>query len=203
MTKTELMADLEHASRIARDGATAPLVGGPVGLWWGVMLTLTFALHYALITGTLPAPVWSPGPLWAGFALIGTAGSLFIGSKIASRPGASSMMNKVEQYGWMMFGCALASMAVGVLLNIILNDGSVELWTIILIAGFAGQGLVYGLTAKLTGHGWLHFAALAGFTMAAVTMAFYNDAIVYLIAAIGTVVTIIIPSVLSMRKAAG
>lgn len=199
--KDTLLADLEHASRIARDGAETPLVGGPVGLWWGVLLTVTFTLHYLIYMQIIPiSGVWI-GWLWFTFGVGGSLVSYLIGKRIEQRPGATSMLNKVEQYAWMMFAFTLLSLAIGVLLNLILNDGTMELWTLILIFGFGGQGLVFGLTAKLTGHGWLHFAALGGFTMAAITMSFYGDPIVYLIAALGTIVTIIIPSILSIRKA--
>lgn len=202
MTKTDLMADLDFASQIAKDGANAPLVGGPIGLWWGVLLTFTFSLHYLISTQALAVPHAWLGWLWVSFGVIGSLGSYLLGRRVGQKAGAGSMLNKVESYAWMMFAFTMLSLAIGVLLNLILNDGTVELWTLILIFGFAGQGLVYGLTAKLTGHGWLHFAAFGGFTMAAVTMSFYGDAIVYLIAALGTVITVIIPSVLSIRKAA-
>jgi hypothetical protein len=202
MTKTEtLMADLEEASRIAKAGEDMPLVGGPVGLWWGVLLTLTFTLHYLIFTQSLPISEAWIGWLWFTFGLGGSLGSVLIGRRIGKKPGAGSFVNRVEQYAWMMFAFTMLSLAVGVLLNLILNEGTMDLWTMLLIFGFGGQGLVYGLTAKLTGHGWLHFASLGGFTMAAVTMSFYGDIFVYVIAAIGTVVTIIIPSLLSMKAA--
>ncbi len=203
MTKVEtLMADLEDASRIAREGADTPLVGGPIGLMWGILLTATFAIHYMIITQALAISFSSLGFLWISFAVIGGIGSAVLGRKIGKKPGASSISNRVEHYVWIMFAAALGSLAVGILLNQILGTGNYELWTLVLIFGFAGQGLAYGVTAKLTGHGWLHFAAFSGFALAAITMSFYGDNIIYLIAAIGSIVTIIIPSILSIRKAA-
>lgn len=199
--KDTLLADLEHASRIARDGAETPLVGGPIGLMWGILMTLTFALHYLIITQILPLSEWWLAILWGSFAVLGGLGSALLGTKIDKKSGSSSLMNRIEQYVWIMFSAALVSLAVGVLLNLILNNGSFQLWTIVLIAGFAGQGLAYGVTAKLTGHGWLHYAAFSSFTLAAITMSFYNDSIVYLIASVGSVFSIIIPSLLSMKRA--
>jgi len=202
MTKTEtLMADLEEASRIAKAGEDMPLVGGPIGLMWGVLLTGVFAVHYMILERMLDLPDWSFAILWIGFAVFGGLGSAILGRKVEAKPGASSTANVVEQNIWMMFAAAMASLAVGVLLNIVLAGGTHDLWTIILIVGFAGQGLAYGVVGKLTGHSWLHFAAFAGFTMAAMTMSFYGQNIIYFIAAIGSVVTIIIPSLLSMKAA--
>ncbi|MEP4053292.1 MAG: hypothetical protein ABJN22_13700 [Litorimonas sp.] len=202
MTKTEtLMADLEEASRIAKAGENTPLVGGPIGLMWGVLLTTTFSIHYLILERILPIPEWSFAILWIGFAVIGGLGSAILGPKVGKKPGAYSTANRVENNIWVMFTAAIGSVAFGVLLNLFLTGGSHELWTIILIMGFAGQGLAYGVIAKMTGHGWLHFASFAGCTMAAVTMSFYGQNVIYLIAAIGSIITIIIPSLLSMKAA--
>lgn len=202
MTKTEtLMADLEEASRIAKSGENMPLVGGPIGLMWGVLLTGVFAIHYMILARILALPEWSFAVLWIGFAVAGGIGSATLGRSVGKKHGAYSTANRVENNIWVMFTAALGSLAFGVLLNILLAGGTHALWTIILIVGFAGQGLAYGVIAKMTGHGWLHYAAFSGFAMAAITMSFYNQDIVYLIAAIGSVFTIIIPSLLSMKAA--
>ena len=200
MTKTEiLMADLEEASRIARTGEETPLVGGPIGLMWGVLITLVLGLHYMIINQTIAVPLYNLNFLWIAFAVLGGAGSTILGHQADKKPGAYSISNRVEQYVWVMFAAAMGSMAVGVILNLVLGNGSYTSWSFMLVAGFAGQGLAYGVVAKLTGHGWLHFAAFASFTMAAVTMSFYRQNLVYLIAAIGSAVTVILPSLLSMK----
>jgi hypothetical protein len=202
MTKTEtLLADLEHASKIAKAGENTPLVGGPIGLMWGVLTTAVLGLHYMIVTQTIALPYSALNFLWIGFAVLGGLGSVILGRKLDKKPGANSNANQVEQYVWMMFTAAMASLAVGVILNLILGKGGYDLWAFILIAGFAGQGLAYGVVAKLTGHRWVHFAAFAGFTMAAVTISFYGQNIIYLIAALGTIATVVIPSLLSMKAA--
>jgi len=202
MTKTEmLMADLEEASRIAKQGEEMPLVGGPIGLMWGVLITVVLTAHHLIMSQTIGLPAYSLNFLWVGFALIGGAGSALLGRKLDKKPGAYSTANKVEQYVWVMFSAAMVSMAVGVILNLIVGGGSYQSWSFMLVAGFAGQGLAYGVVAKLTGHGWLHYAAFASFTMAAVTMSFFGHNSIYLIAAIGTFLSVVVPSVLSMKAA--
>lgn len=200
MTKTDiLMAEIEEASRIAKAGEDMPLVGGPIGLMWGILITGVLAIHYMIITQLISVPLQSLNFLWLGFAILGGAGSVILGQKADKKPGANTTANKVEQYVWTMFAAAMGSMAVGVILNLILGGGSYTSWAFMLVAGFAGQGVAYGVVAKLTGHGWLHFAAFASFTMAAVAMSFFGQNIIYLIAAIGSFVTVVIPSLLSMK----
>jgi hypothetical protein len=195
------MADLEEASRIAKTGEDTPLVGGPIGLMWGILIASCLAIHYMIISQTLPLPLSSLNFLWIGFAILGGAGVAFLSPKIDKKPGANSLANKVEQYVWIMFASAMASLAVGVILNLLLGQASYEIWDFILAAGFAGQGIAYGVIAKMTKRGWLHYAAFASFTMTAVTMSFYGQSVIYLIAAIASVFTIIIPSWLSMKAA--
>ena len=201
MTKTDaLMADLAEASRIAKSGEDMPLVGGPIGLMWGILLTIMFAFHYAIITRTLEVSQQYILFFWGAFLLIGVMGSIVLGIKLDKKPGASSTANRVESYVWTMYGGMMGALGVGVILNQIFGNGSHELWTLMVIFGFAGQGLAYGVVAKLTGQTWLHFASFASFTMAAMTMSFYSSAIIYLLAALGAFVTIVIPSLMSIRK---
>lgn len=200
MTKSEaLMADLAEASRIAKTGEDMPLVGGPIGLMWGILITSALTIHYLIITQTIAISFQSLNFLWVGFAVLGGVGSAILGPKVDKKPGASSLANKVEQNVWIMFAAAMGSLAIGVILNLILGEGNYDLWAFMLIAGFSGQAIAYGVVAKLTGHNWLHFAAFGSFTLAAVSMSFYGQNIIYLVAAIGSFITVVIPSLLSMK----
>ena len=196
-----LMANLEEASRIAKAGEDMPLVGGPIGLMWGILITSCLTIHYLIISQIIAVPFYTLNFLWIGFAILGGIGSAILGPKVDKKPGANSLVNKVEQYVWIMFASAMASLAIGVILNLFLGKGGYQIWDFVLVAGFAGQGLAYGVIAKLTGRGWLHYAAFASFTMTAVTMSFYGQSVIYLIAAIASAFTIIIPSMLSMKAA--
>jgi len=196
-----LMANLEEASRIAKAGEDMPLVGGPIGLMWGILITSCLTIHYLIISQIIAVPFYTLNFLWIGFAILGGIGSAILGPKVDKKPGANSLANKVEQYVWIMFASAMASLAIGVILNLFLGKGGYQIWDFVLVAGFAGQGLAYGVIAKLTGRGWLHYAAFASFTMTAVTMSFYGQSVIYLIAAIASAFTIIIPSMLSMKAA--
>lgn len=196
-----LMANVEEASRIAKAGEDMPLVGGPIGLMWGILITSCLTIHYLIISQIIAVPFYTLNFLWIGFAILGGIGSAILGPKVDKKPGANSLANKVEQYVWIMFASAMASLAIGVILNLFLGKGGYQIWDFVLVAGFAGQGLAYGVIAKLTGRGWLHYAAFASFTMTAVTMSFYGQSVIYLIAAIASAFTIIIPSMLSMKAA--
>lgn len=201
MDKQTLLADLDYASAIAKDAANTPLLGGPIGLMWGILLTLTFAGQWLILNGIAGLPEQYIGFLWLAFAVIGGIGSAVLGRKISAKPGAMSVANRVESYVWMMFAAMMGSLFIGVLLNQLLAGGNAKLFDYIVIAGFAGQGLAYGLTAKMTGLKWLHMAAFAGFTASAVCFVALGQTQLYLIAAVATIITVILPSLRTMKAA--
>ena len=198
-----LIEDLEYATSLAKAGENSPLVGGPIGLLWGVLLCAIFFMQWGVLSGVLGWPQNSLMFGWIAFAIIGGVGSAVMGRKIDQKPGAHSAANRVESYVWVMFSGMMASLFIGIILNMVLNDGTYKLFDLIMIVGVAGQGLAYGVVAKMSKIMLLHVASFLGFTASAVCFAFYGDVNVYLIAAIATVFTIVLPSVLLMNKAGG
>lgn len=200
MTQEKLIEDLDYIKTLAEEGARAPLVGGPIGLMWGVLLTTTFTAQWAVLSGMLDLPESNIGLFWLAFALIGGLGSLLLGRKVSQKPGANSVANRVEQYVWLMFAAMMASLFIGVILNQVLAGGGVKLFDFILIVGFAGQGLAYGVVAKISGIKWMHMAAVAGFTASAICFVALGKPHLYLIAALATLVTVVLPSLITIKR---
>lgn len=198
-----LLSDLEYASNLARSGENAPLVGGPIGLMWGVLITLAFFIQWGILSGTFDLPAQSLMYLWIAFAVLGGLGVLILGKQVSEKPGANSAANRVEAYVWTMFAGMMATLFIGVVMNMLFKDGTPQLFDLILIVGFAGQGLAYGVVAKMSKIGLLHVASFLGFTASALCFAFYGDPTIYLIGAIATFFTIILPSAMLMKKAGG
>ncbi len=203
MANKTLLDDLEYASQLAKQGDNAPLVGGPIGLMWGILLTITFFIQWGVLSDTFGVGQQNLFYLWLAFAVVGGTGSAMLGRRVGQKPGANSAANRVEQYVWIMFAGMMATLFIGVVLNMVLNEGSYKLFDLILIVGFAGQGLAYGVVAKMSKIKILHIASFIGFTASALCFAFYGDVNIYLIGAVATLFTIIIPSLLLMKKAGG
>lgn len=200
MTKEQIIADLDYASALAKDGANTPLLGGRIGLMWGILLTLVFFGQWAILSQTFDVPHYSIGFLWLAFAIIGGSGSAIMGRKIDTMPGANSVANRVETYVWIMFAGYMVTLFVGVILNILIQNSGPQSFDFMVIAGFAGQGLAYGVVAKLTGLRWIHFASFAGFTAAALCFSMLGDVNIYVVASIAAFITIVIPSLISLKK---
>jgi hypothetical protein len=199
VSQRQLLDDLDFAAALAKDGASTPLLGGPMGLMWGIMLFAVFFLQWAILTQTLPVDQSNIAFLWVGFSTIGGIGSIIHNKNLKNRDGINSMPNKVEKYVWLMFSIMLISLFTGILANILFLDGSFILFGVMVAAGFAGQGLAYGLIAVISKLKWLRIISIISFVMAAICLALYNTVTVYLIGSIASLITVALPSLICMK----
>ena len=100
MTKEQILADLDYVSAIAKDGATTPLLGGPIGLMWGVLVSVALMGMWAILTRIINVPYNVIWIIWVAFAVIGGFGSAILGKRIDNKVGANSVANRVESYVW-------------------------------------------------------------------------------------------------------
>jgi hypothetical protein len=199
MSKDDLLNDLDFATALAKEGALTPLLGGRIGLMWGILLFFTFIMQWAILSRTLPLPAISLAFLWIGFATIGGLGSMILGRSIAQRDGANSVANRVEQRIWMLFGLMMFSLFVGIAFNIAFFGGTIALFGLMVAVGFAGQGLAYGVVAHISQMKWLQINAYISFIPSTICFIFYNDILVYLIGGFTSLITIILPSLICMK----
>jgi len=202
MTRNEaILADLEEASRIAKAGEDAPLLGSSIGLMWGVLITLIFTYQYLVLSGTLGVHEATLGIAWMAFGVIGGIGSTILGRAADKMPGANSVNNRVEEYVWTMFAGSMATMVIGAVLNMLFGNGDQALWNTVLVFAFAGQGIAYGVIAKLTRLTLLHVTSFASFTFAAMSFMMVDKVEVYLLGALGAILTIVIPNLILRSRA--
>ena len=201
MTQKDILADLEEASRIAKAGEDMPLLGSSIGLMWGILITFIFSYQYLILSGRIGVPEKTLIFAWIAFGIIGGIGSTILGIAADQKPGANSVNNRVESYVWIMFAGSMGALTVGVFLNMLFGGGNQTVWNTVLVFVFAGQGIAYGVVAKLTKLRLLHITSFASFTFSSLAFLFVDKVEVYLLAAIGAVVTIIIPNlILKLRS---
>jgi len=95
-----------------------------------------------------------------------------------------------------MFAISMGALTVGVILNMLFGGGNPAVWNTVMIFVFAGQGIAYGVVAKLTKIRLLHITSFISFVFSALSFLLVDKAEVYLLGAIGAVVTIIIPNLI-------
>ncbi|WP_026942343.1 hypothetical protein [Hellea balneolensis] len=196
MTKEQILADLDYASQLAKDGANTPLLGGPIGLMWGILLTLILGYQYLILAQKIDIPPQTLAIAWIAYGVIGGIGSTVLGRRIDRMPGANSVNNRVETYVWIMFVGAIITVVIGSVLNMTLGQGNQTVWNTVLVFAFAGQGMAYGIVAKLAKEKILHMASFASFVFSAVVFMLIHDPVIYLIGSIGAAITIIMPNLI-------
>jgi len=127
MTKEQIIADLDYASAIARDGATTPLLGGPIGLIWGILISAALMGMWAILTRIINVPYNAIWIIW-----VGGFGSAILGKRIDNKAGANSVANRVESYVWIMFSAFAGTLFIGAVLNMVLQKASPEIFSFIL-----------------------------------------------------------------------
>lgn len=94
----------------------------------------------------------------------------------------------------------MMTLFVGIILKMALAGGTPALFDLMLPVGFAGQGLAYGLVAKLSGFKWVKMVAFVNFVVSAICFVAYGEVHIYLIGAVGIVLTVVIPSLITIKN---
>ncbi|MGB2155014.1 MAG: hypothetical protein ACPHVT_06030 [Porticoccaceae bacterium] len=200
MSNDQTIDDLNYAAALAKSGNETPLMGGPIGLMWGVLISATLFSHWAIINGVVdiePQYLWA---LWFGFAAVGGIGSGILGRRLEAREGANSMANQIEQALWIRFALMGGSLWLGIVVSLLMGLGSVALFDLVPIILLAGQGLVYGVIAKFSNHQWLNYASGASYLSVLIAFSAYGQPHFYLVVAAAALVTVVLPSLKTMQN---
>lgn len=200
MTNDQILDDLDYASALAREGASAPLVGGKIGLMWGCLLSVTFTMQWAIMTQTIELPPVTLFYLWGCFSIIGGLGCVVLGRESESLDGAQSVSNRIEKYVWVMFAVMMGTLGLGILVNTLFLGGDPLLFNLMVVVAFAGNGLAYGVIALMSNARWLFAASCASFVTAFIGLTVYQDPLLYLVGGIACIFTIVMPSLISIKN---
>lgn len=74
MTREDILNDLTYIKDVAEGGVTAPLVGGRIGLMWGILIAIVFTLQWGILSQTINIVPQKLFFVWLGFAVIGGLG---------------------------------------------------------------------------------------------------------------------------------
>ncbi|NNC37377.1 MAG: hypothetical protein EX271_05590 [Acidimicrobiales bacterium] len=200
MTKTEILNDLEYVKSMAEEGRTTPLLGGRIGLMWGVLLAITFFGHWAIISGTAGLPQSALGILWLSYAIIGGIGNALLGRSLQGKPGISSVGNRTENAVWVSFVLMMIACFIGIVLNMVFNDTTPAMFDMMVCIGFAGQIIAYLVIGTMSHERSQRIPGLLAVLATIVSFALLGKPELYLAASIAVIFTIIVPSLGQIRK---
>jgi hypothetical protein len=200
MTRDEMLADIAYARTLAEEGRHAPLLGGAYLVFWGALNAIAFAVQFGIFQGLVPfMDGASFGVLWIGYGVVSTIGMILLRMRSRTKPGLTAIGTRAERALWT--GAAIAVMAVvigSIVRMIVTNDPTAP--NAILGAAFALYGAALFGTASLSEQTWLRGFGWLSVAVAASVCMFANQNWVYVIASIGSLLALVWPGVILLRR---
>ncbi len=195
----ELRTDLDYLTELAEAGAQAPLLGGRYLAWFGLVVSLAYAVHFAILNGALGGPGAAFGALWLAASLIGGLGYVVLLRTQPAKPGFGSAGNRAMSTVWMIAGFSIFAIFVGITLNLSIGAGGLnpDMYVPMVFALYA-TALV--TTGSLGGDRVLVLAGYGALVCVALTAALYGRAELYLAAALAVAATVFVPGLVLMRR---
>lgn len=200
MTNAEIINDLDYVKTLAEEGRNTPLVGGRVGLWWGVLLCAALLIHWMIITGRIDTAPQSLALLWIGFGVIGMIGSTVLGRTLAGKPGGTSATNRTAYAIWTgnTLFLFVYGFSAGLSAGFGYNDFSIM--NTMMPVAFGLYGLTAYVTSKISGERWLMIPGLIGLAFVPLSLFMLRSPNLFLVAIAGIIMTIIIPDIIHLRR---
>jgi hypothetical protein len=200
MTKDQILDDLHYARNLAEQGANTPLLGGRIGLMWGCLLVPTLLIHGLTLMGIVPMPQPYIGLIWLTFGLGGGLLTWILGRGLDDKPGANSVINRIEQATWTAATLMIFGLAIGVSYSVLMMSKPYWLYDVIMAAAFGTYVINYYVLAKLSGLTRLYIPMLMAFVLMVVIVVNVGQPWIYVLAAFGVLLTAVIPALISLKN---
>lgn len=168
--------DLAYLSALARSGEDAPLLGGRFLVWWAGLTSLVILGHWAILMGHAPFGAEALWPLWLGYIVIASAGSVILGFTIRNKPGLGAAANRTESAVWQSTGAGIGVIFLGVAAGVQSGMLPDVFFNVILPVALAGYGAAWMTVARVARRAGLYAPALIAFCGAGAGMAFAGGA---------------------------
>ena len=194
------LADIDYAIDLARNGAEAPLLGGPIGLMWTGLSVPALLLHGSVLAGWTDLPESQVGLVWAAYGLVGTVLSVWLGKRIDAKPAAGSFCNRVADALWTSAGVLVATLAISAVLAVTALGAPDILFAFIVPFAFGLSTVANAVLSKVTGQAYLKWAAWsAGAATAVCTLTVARPEMFFLAGAF-VFLSGVLPSWLELRR---
>lgn len=197
---SSLADDLAYVREIAESGAKAPSLGGRYLVMWGVLMSATMMMHWAIISGLVSFGGKSGLLfLWIGACVTGTIGNFVISGTMKSRPGCSAAHNKVDSVIWPVAGGGMFAYFLGVTLAVSMRDAPVILFDTLLPVAFLAYGVAFAGRAAFSGTAVSWGQVAGSLLLVALTILLVGTPLLYLVSALGIFGLTVIPGILQIR----
>ena len=200
MTKSEILDDLAYVKTLAEEGKNAPMLGGRIGLWWGVLLCIALFSHWASLRGISPLPIEMLGLIWLVFGVVGGIGSVILGRTLAGKPGIASVNNRVAGALWTGNAVLLFVYSLSALLSAAFGNSDYGIMDTIMPIAFGLYALTAYVLARISNDKWQLIPGSIALAFVPISLLLLGSPNLYLAAMLGVVLTSVIPSIVELRR---
>lgn len=192
--------DLAYLSALARSGEDAPLLGGRFLVWWAGLTSLVILSHWAILMGYAPFGAAALWPLWLGYIVIASIGSVVLGFTIRNKPGQGAPANRTESAVWQSAGAGIGVIFLGVAVGVQSGLLPEIYFNVLLPVALAAYGVAWMTVARVSRQSGLYTPALLAFCGAGAGMAFAAGHWVYPVSALALLGSSLLPGFLLLRR---
>jgi hypothetical protein len=191
--------DIDYLRQVAESGAHAPLLGGRFLAWWGLLVSIAYALHHLALRGVIGDGNTIFAFIWIGFSVVGVGGQLVLARGARPRAGSGSAGNRASRVVWVAGAASIVSMVVGSAIAASTGAGPATFdWSVpVAFAVYASALITTGSLARSR-------IALAGGGGAVLMVGLFTAMILspdrYLLASAGAALTVLLPGLLLLRS---
>jgi hypothetical protein len=200
MTDNASSNDLAFLRSVAEKGAGAPLLGGRFLIFWGSLVAFAYVLHYLILVGRTPFGPEALGFLWAGFGLLGGAGSFWLGRGIRAKPGTGSAGNRVEAAVWRAVGFGILFYVGGAVAAILLGRVGTVLMDTIAPVALVLYGVAFAATGAAAQIAWFRWVTILSFVCAGVALTLIGEPALYLFGTAAVLAVGIVPGLVLITR---
>jgi hypothetical protein len=200
--KNQALSNLEYLKTLAESGERSPLLGGRIGLMWAGLLVPTLIAHGLVMTNIIDMPRQNIGFLWLCFGIVGGVLSMILSRGLGRKSGAGTAANQVAGTIWPFSSILIFGFAISIAVGHVFGQLPQIAFSFILPFAFATSAMSQAVLARMTGETYLGMASWLGFVFVCLTAIFANRGEVYFLAALGVLLTGVLPSLVELRKEA-
>lgn len=199
MSNSPLADDIAFVRQMAEEGATAPTLGGRFSVWWGTLVAAALVCHWAIIAGHLPLESNMIGVIWMTMAIVGTIGTVILGRSLNNKPGLSAPGNRAESAVWPVISAGIFLYAIATAFAVAVREQPVLLFNTIIPIAFILHAVGAAIAGSLYRRSSPWMVVAASLILAALSMFWIDRPEIYLLAAVGVMITQIIPGLIDLR----
>lgn len=200
MSPREIAEDLDYVRTLAEAGRTAPPVGGRFMVLWGTLVPAVMITHWAIVTDRLDVPPQMLLWMWLGMGVVGGGLSALIGRAVDKAPGASATNNRVSSAVWGAMPLALTAAFAGIFAGVSIFEASLTLWNALPAIALTLYGASYLSVSFFQRSALGIFSGVTSLLAASIGFALIERADAYLVAAVGVIVSTLIPGLITWAR---